>query len=62
MTTNKNAPTEINISAKLKIAKYFTPIKSVTEPTNTLSSPLEIAPDRINTYAHLVSRRFLYVS
>ena len=62
MTNNKNAPIEINISAKLKIAKYFTPMKSVTEPTNTLSSPFETAHERINIYAHLVSRRFLYVS
>jgi hypothetical protein len=38
---------DINISAKLKIAKYFTPIKSVTEPINTLSSPFETAHDSI---------------
>jgi hypothetical protein len=49
MRNNKNAPTEINISAKLKIAKYFTPMKSITEPKDTLSIPFEIAHERIKT-------------
>ena len=62
MKKSKIAPIEINISAKLKIAKYFTPMKSVTAPINILSSPFEIAHERIRIYAHLVSKRFLWGS
>lgn len=51
---SKIAPIEINISAKLKIAKYFTPMKSVTEPTKTLSNPFETAQERMSVYASFV--------
>lgn len=40
---------DINISAKLKIAKYFTPMKSVTEPMNILSIPFDTAQERTKT-------------
>jgi hypothetical protein len=62
MRNNKNAPIDINISAKLKIAKYFTPIKSITEPTNTLSSPFETAHERMRVYVSFVKGRFLCCS
>lgn len=62
MRKSKNAPMDINISAKLKIAKYFTPMKSVTEPTKTRSTPFDTAHERMSAYAHRVSERFLYGS
>jgi len=44
------APIDINISAKFRIAKYFTAIKSTTCPTNIRSYAWERAHANIRTY------------
>lgn len=59
---SKKAPIDINISAKLKIAKYFTAIKSVTKPKKTRSNAFDIAPESISVYEKRTSFIFLYFS
>jgi hypothetical protein len=45
-----NAQSEINISAKFRIAKYFTQIKSTTCQIKTRSYAWEQAPPRMSPY------------
>ena len=47
---SRQAPIEINISAKFKIAKYLIAMKSITCPTKIRSYACESAPAMMSVY------------